>query len=280
MFGELVGIWLVAVWSQLHAAGKVSSEHGFCLVETGPGRGTLAADVLRVIRRFPRMAEQLRGVHLVETSPALRQVQARKLGCTAIPPPIDPSSGNAEILPPFESTCGPDGLLPGVSVHWCRGLQDVPTGAPVLLMAQELFDALPVHQLVWTARGWRERLIDVAEQGDGLRFVVAPSATPASAAYSAWRKQLLGDAAAADTPAEGDVLEHSPVSQSLADAIGKRIATDGGAALIVDYGSERSDRWTVRGIKQHAFVDVLSHPGDVDLVSARNALAQKQDLFI
>jgi NADH dehydrogenase [ubiquinone] 1 alpha subcomplex assembly factor 7 len=128
MFGELIGIWIAAVWRQMGAPENLR------LVELGPGRGTLLHDALRatkVVRGF-RDAVVL---HLVEISPALRELQERRL----------------EPL--------------GVPLMWHDRLEDVPAGASIIV-ANEFLDALPVHQAVKQPDGWHERVVAVTAQGD------------------------------------------------------------------------------------------------------------------
>lgn len=115
MFGELIGLWLADMWN--NAGGPVPVHY----VELGPGRGTLAADALRVARRFG-LAPQ---VHLVETSPELTGLQKAKLP----------------------------------QAQWHHDLSTVPQDGAILLVANEFLDALPVRQLVKTANGWRERMV-------------------------------------------------------------------------------------------------------------------------
>lgn len=125
VFGELIGIWCVAVWQQL------GSPKHFNLVELGPGRGTLMADALRAASQALAFVDAAEVV-LVETSPVLRASQAERLS------EFDPV--------------------------WCYSLDTVPDG-PVLAIANEFLDALPAHQLVRTGAGWRERLVGRDENG-------------------------------------------------------------------------------------------------------------------
>src|SRR5205085_10998043 len=103
---------------------------------------------------------------------------------------------------------------------------EVPPG-PLLLVANELFDALPVRQFVRTVAGWRERLVDVDERG-GFRFVVAMHPGPAAA---------LLPPEVQDAPV-GATAEVSPGAIALLSDIATRIVAHGGAALIIDYGAE------------------------------------------
>ncbi len=116
VFGELLGGWAVVVWQAM------GSPEDAMLVEAGPGRGTLMADALRlVVRAAPALAAR---VHLVETSPSLRAMQAAR--------------------------------VPGAA--WHQRLEDVPPG-PALVLANEFLDALPIRQFVRRGPGWVERFV-------------------------------------------------------------------------------------------------------------------------
>jgi NADH dehydrogenase [ubiquinone] 1 alpha subcomplex assembly factor 7 len=282
LFGEMVGVWCVAA---LEASVPGSSP--FHLVEGGPGRGTLARDVLHVLARFPAHAQRLRAVHLVETSPTLRAVQASTLGCHASTHVLGGQQGQEGSLSSASISEGP---WAGTPVHWFSSFSDLPPSGqgpdqpaalPAITLCHELFDALPVHQFTFTPGGWREILVDV--QGQQLRNVLSPGATPASAALSAWlasdtgrRYQQLCSAsssasasgsASASWPSLGDVCETSPASQGLFNDLALRVRSSGGAALLVDYGPQAGGAraLSIRGIQRHAFVDTLASPGRVDL---------------
>ena len=217
MFGELIGLWCVAGWEQMGRPGDVR------LIELGPGRGTLMVDALRAIAAVPECRAALE-VHLVETSPALRAVQARTLA--------------------------------GVPVAWHGTLEAAPEG-PLLLVANELYDALPIHQFERTLEGWRERLVDAAS--DGFRFVLAARPTPAAA--------LVPDTV--NGAPLGSVAEVSAAAVALTHEIGRRIMASGGIALIIDYaagGGPPGD--TLQAVRRHGRHEVLDDPGEADL-SAR-----------
>jgi SAM-dependent MidA family methyltransferase len=180
-------------------------------VELGPGRGTLAADALRAMRA----AGLEPAVHFVETSPALRKSQAERVP----------------------------------QATWHGDVAALPTGAPLLVVANEFFDALPIRQLVATRRGWHERLVAHTEAG----FVPVPGPLiPAPLA-----------------PAEtGTVVETSPASLGIVRALSQRIAAQGGAALIVDYGHAQSAAGeTLQAVSGHAFADPWEAPGSRDLTA-------------
>ncbi len=212
LFGELIGLVLVQHWLDLGRPERVA------VVELGPGRGTLMADALRAARVVPGFAAAA-DVHLVETSPVLRERQAAALA--------------------------------GLPVHWHDELAGLPADAPLLLVANEFLDALPVRQFLRISGRWHERLVGVDEAG-AFRFVVAPRATP------------LPEAADA---AEGTLLELGPAREALAEAIAGRLAAQGGMALLIDYGADTPLMTgdTFRAVRRHAAVDPLQDPGEVDL---------------
>jgi len=130
MFGELIGLWMLEVWNGMGRPDPCR------LIELGPGRGTLMGDLLRAARLLPEFRSAVT-VHLVETSPSLRERQRAALSAS------------------------------GCRIEWHDRLEDVPPG-PTLLVANEFFDALPVRQFVATERGWCERLVGL--EGDRLIF--------------------------------------------------------------------------------------------------------------
>lgn len=209
MFGELIGVWAAVAWQLLGGPSEVR------LVEMGPGDGTLMSDILRAGRMAPGFLDAA-DVWLVETSGPLQDLQAAKLGD---------------------------------QVRWAKSLDEVPGGAPLILVANELLDCLPVRQFVRTATGWAEQLVGLGEDG-GLAFGL--SQTPAAG--------LLPDAR------EGSVFEQSAAQEVLGSELGARLVRDGGAALLIDYGRDMPGFGdTLQALKRHERVDVLACPGEADL---------------
>jgi NADH dehydrogenase [ubiquinone] 1 alpha subcomplex assembly factor 7 len=220
MFGELIGAWCAVVWQGL---GRPDPVH---LVELGPGRGTLMADLLRATRTVPGFNAAAR-VHLVEISPALRACQRAAL----------------------------ERVLPGAPPTWHDGFATVPNG-PLLVIANEFFDALPIRQFQRAEGRWRERLVDLDDEGN-LHFVLSP---PTSA-------EALIPRALHDAP-DGAVVEVSPTAINFVHAVAARVARDTGAALIIDYGHpESAPSDTLQAVKGHAPHEVLADPGEADLTA-------------
>jgi NADH dehydrogenase [ubiquinone] 1 alpha subcomplex assembly factor 7 len=221
MFGELIGLWCADTWQRMDAPAEV------LLVELGPGRGTLMADALRAARALPAFRRALR-LHLVEVSPALRARQQAALAREA-----------------------------GLSPTWHERLDQVPEG-PMLLVANEFFDALPVHQFERQAEGWRERVVALAPDGASLAFALAPPEARTLALVPPELREA----------APGAVVEVSTTATLIAAEIGRRLAARGGAALIVDYGHARPRaEATLQAVRGHARHDPLAEPGSADLTA-------------
>ncbi|OKL45508.1 class I SAM-dependent methyltransferase [Pseudovibrio exalbescens] len=224
LFGEIIGAWLVHQWQQDGAP------EAFHLVELGPGRGTLMKDILRVARLRPAFMKAAR-VHLVETSPRLQQNQKNRL---------KPSD-----------------------ITWHEHFDTIPEG-PVYVVANELFDALPIHQYVKTQHAWVERCIGLSDTQE-LVFGLGSGTLDENALPLA-----------AQTASPGDILELAPAATALATTIAQRIADNGGLALFIDYGYTAAALGdTLQAVKNHAYVSPLETPGEADLTAHVNFEALK-----
>jgi NADH dehydrogenase [ubiquinone] 1 alpha subcomplex assembly factor 7 len=213
VFGEVIGAWLIDCWRRLGRPDPVR------LVELGPGRGTLMADILRVGRTSPEWLRAI-DIHLVEINPDLRRHQAQVL---------------ADRRP-----------------RWHESFQSIPDG-PILLVANEFLDALPIRQLVRHGDVWRERMVGVTADGD-FTFVAGPSPSPLAALIPAV-EQL-----------EGSVFELPLTAIGVVTDLARRIVTQAGAALLIDYGRETSAVGdTLQGVARHASRSALTDPGEIDL---------------
>ncbi|WP_417671935.1 class I SAM-dependent methyltransferase [Roseibium sp.] len=221
MFGELVGAFL------LQAYERMGSPARFNLVELGPGRGTLMADILRMAKLRPAFIEAAR-LTLVEMSPTLRKAQAK----TLIKTPLSP--------------------------HFADRFDEIGEG-PLLLVANEFFDALPIHQFVKTDEGWREQMIGLDEQNE-LTFGIGNAQLQETDLPPVARKA-----------AKGSLLETQPAANAIAEAIGARLKEHGGTALFVDYGYLRTAVGdTLQALFKHTHDDVLARPGEADLTAHVN----------
>jgi SAM-dependent MidA family methyltransferase len=212
MFGELLGLCLAQAWLDQGAPAP------FTLAELGPGRGTLMADLLRATRRVPGFHEGAR-LRLVEASPTLRARQRETLA--------------------------------GHDVGWCDTAAELPD-APLLLVANEFFDALPIRQFLRDAGGWRERMV-AAPEGT-LAFALSAPAPLAELARHG------------DLP-QGTLVETCAPARPVMAEIEARIARHGGAALVIDYGGWGGTGDTLQALRGHAPEDPLASPGAADLTA-------------
>lgn len=214
IFGELIGVWCAAGFQMIGAPER------FALVELGPGRGTLMSDVLRAAKVMPGFLAAAE-VHLVETSPLMRQNQKIKLGGAGVP------------------------------VTWHESFESVPE-LPLIVLANEFFDALPIRQVHKSKTDWVERVVGL--EAGRLALGLAHKEVPPAFAH-----------ADADP---GTIAEISTVRDHLAETIGAAIATQGGCGLIIDYGHAQSDTGdTLQAMSKHGYVDVLHQPGQCDVTS-------------
>ncbi|KAG6659377.1 hypothetical protein I3843_03G026600 [Carya illinoinensis] len=240
MFGEMIGIWAMCLWEQMGQPNKVN------LVELGPGRGTLMADLLRGASKFKHFVQSL-NIHMVECSPTLQKLQYSNLKCE--------DENNTDGMVDKKTFS----LLAGAPVTWHAALEQVPSGVPTIIIAHEFYDALPVHQFQKASHGWCEKMVDLAEDST-FRFVLSPQPTPATL-YLMKRCQW----AATEELAKLDQIEVCPKSMELTQTIAKRISSDGGGALIIDYGLNAVISDSLQAIRKHKFVNVLDDPGSADL---------------
>lgn len=195
---------------------RMGSRKRIHYVELGPGRGTLARDALATAARY-EFAPQ---VHFVETSPTLRAIQRE--------------------------------AFPGCQHH--HDLSTLPDDAPLLIVANEFFDALPIHQLVRSADGWFERMVGL--EGNKFTFVVGKERMDHIVPPS-WLRA-----------SQGATIETSPAAVAVMTEIAQRLRDQGGAALIIDYGHmELRAGTTLQALKAHKKVDVFEHPGEADITA-------------
>lgn len=208
MFGELIGLWAVEAWERL------GRPKPFTLAELGPGRGTLMTDALRAARLVPEF-ETAADIRLVETSPVLRSAQRERLA--------------------------------GHRVVWATSIEELPDG-PLLVLANEFFDALPLRQFVRTADGWSERMVGTSKGQLAFELTPAPG--------------FVGPAEVAD----GGIVEVAEVAEDITRRLAGRIARDGGALLAIDYGHDGAGHGdTLQAVRAHRFDPPLAHPGEADL---------------
>ncbi|MCC7305821.1 MAG: SAM-dependent methyltransferase [Alphaproteobacteria bacterium] len=224
MFGEVIGAWVADVWI------KMGSPSAFTLLEMGPGRGTLMADMMRATENVKGFHSAC-SIHLLEMSPVLKDIQKNTLKA-----------------------------FPGV--QWHETFKGISPEQPLIAVANEFLDALPVRQLVMTDAGWKERVIDFK---DG-QFVFG-LATP-----SPFISLPEGRAE------EGEIYELSPERSAFMKNFCGVLKKAKGAALFIDYGySEPGIGESLQALYKHQYVPVLEHIGDADLTAHVDFAALKEE---
>ncbi|MGH1413847.1 MAG: class I SAM-dependent methyltransferase [Pelagimonas sp.] len=213
MFGELIGLCLAQSWIDQGAPSA------FTLAEIGPGRGTLMADILRATRSVPGF-HAAANLHLIEASPTLRAAQKQRL-CDHSP-------------------------------TWPDTIAALPE-APLFLVANEFFDALPIRQFTRDPKGWRETMVALVDDA-----LVAGLSDPAP--IQALDHRL-------DDTEPGQIVETCAPAAPITAEISRRIAAHGGAALFFDYGDWQSRGDTFQALQNHKPVDPFDNPGQADLTA-------------
>jgi NADH dehydrogenase [ubiquinone] 1 alpha subcomplex assembly factor 7 len=217
IFGELLGLWAITVWQSM------GEPRSAIVAELGPGRGTLLADALRAWRVLPKFIDSV-SVALVERSPLLAEAQRKALHVAPVP------------------------------LRWCAKLDEVPDG-PLIVLANEFIDALPIRQLVRRVNSWRERLV-ASDGNGGFVFVEGEAVVPEDHPQAAF----------GGLAREGTVFETRPAAQRLLCELAHRAARAPLAALVVDYGHEETALGdTLQALRGHRFADPLATPGGADL---------------
>jgi SAM-dependent MidA family methyltransferase len=245
VFGEILGLWAAVVWQGLGAPDPV------LLVEAGPGRGTLMADALRAIgRAVPAFRAALR-LHLIESSPRLRAVQARVL----------------------------------TDAVWHDGLDTLPE-APLILLGNEFLDALPIRQFVRRGDAWAERFV---EDGRFVEVTISTPPPPegggSGEGFGGTRLRYdtgtdpshqpppSGGGGAERTTSttaipDGTILERNESTQAFVIALARRCIAHQGAALFLDYGPTVSAFGdSLQALHGGRPADPLGPPGDADLTA-------------
>ena len=227
MFGELIGLWCGYQWRGM------GEEKQFNLIEFGPGRGTLMADILRAGRGVDGFIESI-SLSLVEISPVLKGVQEATL---------------------LSSTGGEVRRTRGL--RWISQLAESPDG-PFAAVANEFIDVLGIRQYQKTAEGWRERLVDVSEEGPLMFRFVLSEFPPEVGVVPKNLKDARID----------DVVEVSPAAIALIQELASRLKRNPGFVLLIDYGHNfTACGETLQAVKDHDYHNPLNNPGSADLTA-------------
>lgn len=213
MFGEVIGLALAASWQEL------GSPSAFVLLDLGPGRGTLMADCLRATAQVPGFNTSAR-LHLFEASRTLRAEQS---ACLRAHAPV-----------------------------WLKVLEELPA-LPLLAVANEFFDALPIRQFRRDPAGWSECVIGLRDEQLSMGFVPLKNG---AADKGLFRHRTVGD-----------IVEIRPSAKRIIATLAEHIAAQGGLLLVIDYGDTTLTGTTFQATTDHQTADPLAAPGTADLTA-------------
>lgn len=225
MFGELIGAWLADSWMKMGAPDKIT------LLECGPGRGTLMADILRATSRVAGFHQAI-NLHLLESSPMLRKAQ---------------ETG-----------------LKGHDATWHADTESIPADSPLMVIGNEFLDALPVRQFVCSdpqeQDSWQEKVVKL-DINDTLRI---DKISTDKGDIGTLQPFLI-------PPAKGDQVEVSLEQKRILEQFMNIMEKQGGIALFVDYGFVHSVSGdTLQAVTKHSYTDILESPGEVDITAHVN----------
>jgi NADH dehydrogenase [ubiquinone] 1 alpha subcomplex assembly factor 7 len=206
LFGEMIAFWIVTQWERLGSPAQLQ------LLELGPGRGILMKDILTTLRKLKSFTASVL-VHMAEINPSFKKAQ------------IEALNGLCEIVhhEPLDFLH---------EAHLCT-----------IIIANEFFDALPVHQYIQdseTPGKWLELYVGATDT-DELQLEYAPfNGTPKH-------------------------TEIQPDTDSILSTVYDHIQRNDGAALLIDYGYWNGVGDTIQALYHHQHVGILDHPGQADL---------------
>lgn len=236
MFGELIGVWVIESWQAL------KQPSSFTLYELGPGRGTLMQDLLRTVKTLSPDTYQAANIVMVETSPKLADQQQQKLA----------AHGN--------------------KIDWVDDFNAVGKG-PLIVIANEFLDALPIDQFIKADGNWHERLI-ATDDKDNLMFITGNNLLDKTHLP---QKYL-------DLP-DGAILELAPMRLQFVENVLEQLKVLKGSALFIDYGSAGLPFGdTLQAVSKHEFSNIFASPGNHDLTShvdfsSLQVIAGQQDVL-
>ncbi|XP_008185383.2 protein arginine methyltransferase NDUFAF7, mitochondrial [Acyrthosiphon pisum] len=246
LYGEMVMLWLLSLWEKAGCPSPVN------LIELGPGTGVMMTDMLRLLKQTQYSSLDL-SIHMVETSKKCSLEQADKLGCS------DLRTDSGKCYYQHGITSEKYGMK---EIFWYESIDDIPRNTFSLIVAQEFFDALPVHKFRKINEKWREIVIDIENDISGtFRYVLSKTSTTTSNLISTIDYYKCSNLKNVNEIEVG--LDAAIVMQKLSE----RIILDGGIFLCIDYGQDKPIIDTFRAFSGHQQVNPLHKPGTVDLTA-------------
>ena len=220
LFGEMIAIWCISFWEYLGKPKK------FFLVELGPGNGSLCLDLLKIFNNFNSFNNCLH-IKLLEKSNTLKKIQKKKINSK--------------------------------KVKWIKKLSELKNG-PIIFIANEFFDALPIKQLYKNKKSFFERYVALKKDTKKIGFVNKKA-----------KKKLIKDIKKLNLVSNGNIIEYPYEALKYLELISKKIKKYQGGLLIFDYGFiQNKNKNTLQAIKNHKYQNIFFDPGNADITSHIN----------
>ena len=225
MFGEIIGVWVTTKWQEFKKPKEV------ILLELGPGQGILMRDILKTLKLTPSLFKALK-ICLYDINPYF----------------IAKQKANLE---PFEK-----------EITWLDKIENIPNNLPIIVLANEFFDALPIKQYIKIKDLWYESILAIDPADGMIKFDKIE-------VHKELQKQLLLDHPSAH---DGAIVEESLESLDIVRLLASRIVENTGSALIIDYGynidkarSRRQYHSTLQAVRRHKYSSIIDTLGEADL---------------
>ena len=220
LFGEMLGVWCVAYWEYIGKPKK------FIVVELGPGDGTLCEDILKTFKKFKKFYKSLE-INLLEISVKLKSIQKKKIN--------------------------------NKKVKWIQKIDELNHG-PIVFIANEFFDALPIKQIYKKKNKFYEKYVSITSNNKKIKFLNKKANT-----------NLMKKIRSLNLISNGNTIEYPIESLKFLKSIAKKINKFDGGLLAIDYGYlKKKNNNTLQSVKKHKYIDSLFEPGHSDITSHIN----------
>ena len=220
LFGEMIGIWCVSFWEHLGKPKKIF------LVELGPGDASLCLDLLRTFKKFKNFYNSLE-INLLEISDKLKNIQKVKIN--------------------------------NKKVKWIKKINQINSG-PIIFIANEFFDALPIKQIYKKDKLFFERHVSLSTDNKKLILLNKKA-----------NKSLIKRIKELDLVSLGNTIEYPIEALKFLEIISKKIKKFNGGLLAFDYGYKKKiNKDTLQSVKKHKYTNLFFSPGHSDITSHIN----------
>jgi NADH dehydrogenase [ubiquinone] 1 alpha subcomplex assembly factor 7 len=233
LFGEMIGLYCADIWV------KMGKPFQFNLVELGPGHGTLMKDLLRATKHIEGFHQGC-NVHLVDTNQQLIKIQK-------------------QTLTPYR-------------IKWHKDISNLPTDLPLIIVANEFFDCLPINQYIRQQQLWYQQSIAIMPKVEELFFIQTPL-------MPHFREHLSYEH---PNSKHGSIIELCYPAIEIIQQISNYFKKTSGCLLAIDYGYDLDPKTrtaynsTLQSIKNHKFHPIFSDIGRADLTAHVDFFALRQ----